>query len=100
MVRKAEQPVVVLPDERLVQVRPRVELPSIRYDLPHEFYLCYNCDGKGLCGEEMERLCNVCQGRGELNNDHKYIQRLKLLFGKHVSKPAEREECKVEVVRE
>jgi DnaJ-class molecular chaperone len=75
-----------------VQVRPRVELPSIRYDLPQDFYLCYNCDGKGLSGEDLDKLCDVCQGRGEVNNDHKYIQRLKQLFGKHGGKSEAKEE--------
>lgn len=101
-VRRAEQSVVAVP-ERLVQVRPRVELPAIHYHIPQEFYLCYNCEGKGLSGEKGERLCEVCQGRGELNNDHKYVQRMKLLFAKHVPqvKPEmKKEEPKVEVRRE
>lgn len=86
-----------------MQVRPRVELPVIHYEIPQEFYLCYNCEGMGLSGEKGEWLCEICQGRGELNNEHKYVQRMKLLFGRHVPhvKPeSKKEQPKVEAKRE
>jgi hypothetical protein len=101
-VRKAEQPVVLL-EEKLVEVQSKaaegakkVELPVIEYHMPREFYACYNCEGGVYESAEVKRLCEICQGRGELNNDHKYIQHLKKLFGKHI-KPVQQAE-NVEIV--
>lgn len=62
----------------------RVALPAIEYLMPREFYSCYNCSGAGVHAEgEVSAMCEVCRGRGELDNDHKYIVHLKKLFRQH-----------------
>ena len=73
------------PSEPKREEEPRgVALPAIEYLMPREFYSCYNCSGAGVYAEgEASVLCEVCRGRGELNNDHKYIVHLKKLFGQH-----------------
>lgn len=83
--------------ENLVPVhQPKVELPAIHYEMPIDFYLCYHCDGEGLSENSgLKSLCGICGGRGELNNDHKYVQRMKTLFATHVQKQPKRERREV-----
>lgn len=66
----------------LKQEEPKkIELPVIEYHMPREFYSCYNCSGSGVYADgEVSIMCEICKGRGELNNDHKYIAHLKKLF--------------------
>ena len=72
----------------------RVALPVIEYHMPREFYCCYNCSGAGVYADgEVSSMCEVCKGRGELNNDHKYIIHLKKLFNRQ-QPPSQQEQRK------
>jgi len=43
-----------------VQERPKASLPA-------QFYVCYNCEGKGtLSWMSMMEVCSVCRGAGKL----------------------------------
>ena len=56
-----------------------------KQDLPSEFYICYECLGKGQVIESSRiHLCTICKGKGKLNQNHKYVQRLQELFLKKV----------------
>ena len=52
--------------------------------LPADFYLCYNCEGKGtLNSMSMLEVCSICKGAGQLEETHKYVNRLRELYFSH-----------------
>ena len=56
-----------------------------KQELPSEFYICYECLGKGQVIESsFHHLCNICKGKGKLDHSHKYVQRIKELLSKDI----------------
>ena len=54
---------------------------EVKEELPSEFYVCYECLGKGQVYQgSFSYLCNICKGKGRLDHNHKYVQRLNQLF--------------------
>lgn len=72
--------------EPLKPIEKPIELPKIEYSIPKEFYVCYNCNGVGVYEDgSSNQLCEVCEGRGEFTNEHKYVKRMQILFS-HLQK--------------